>query len=206
MSLAVVRKVLTEKVGAAFVHLVTETEPSLTGGKSCPLKDRLKKISQFNGQINWNYENAVNNRRAKEAQPLNTTGEVETFVSEARAWGQRLHAETVKGNRLLPFVYHKPGTKKGSVPSHTKVTFDELAMLSEDELYLEMRVLDTLGHYYVLDGKQLTADEANEIVKPWLPVKKEGERQAVDNPVILRDYKMSSVLQLTMDGVTHTVR
>ncbi len=206
MSLAVVRKVLTERVGAAFVNLVTETEPDMTGGKSCPLKNRIVKRSRFNGQINWKYDNAVNNQRGREEQPLDAAGNVETFVAEARRWGQRLHAEMTNGSRLLPFVAHKAGTKAGSVPSHKTVTIDELAMIPEEELYLEMRVLNTLGHVYILDGKELSEAEAEEIVKPWLPVKKEGERQAVDKPVILRDYKMSSILQITLDGVTHTVR
>lgn len=206
MSLAVVRQILSERVGACFVNLVSETEPSLTGGKSCPIKGRVKKISRFNGQVNWNYENAVNNRRAKESKPLDAVGNVELFEAEARAWGQRLHAELATGNRLLPFVYHKAGTKKGSVPSHTRVTFAELQAMPDEELYLEMRVLDTLEHYYVLDGKRLTAEEAKEIVHPWLPERKEGARQAVDNPVILRDYKMSSLLQITIDGVVHTIR
>lgn len=213
MSLAVVRKVLTERIGAAFVNLVTETEPDMTGGKKCPLLGRIKKVSRFNGQINWKYDNAVNNQRGRENQPLTESGEVETFVPEARRWGQRLHAEMFPAtedeaatNRLLPFVAHKAGTKAGSVPSHKTVTLDDLAMIPEDELYLEMRVLKTLGHYYILDGKELSEAEAEEIVKPWLPVKKEGERQAVDKPVILRDYKMSSIVQMTLDGVTHTVR
>ncbi|NOJ99736.1 hypothetical protein HMI51_43575, partial [Corallococcus coralloides] len=129
--------------------IVAETEPDLVGGKSCPLHGRVKKISRVNGQINWVYENAVNNQRGRENQPLDATGNIESFIAEARRWGSRLHVD----NRLLPFVAHKKAEtpKKGEAkpekaPSHKTVTMDELKATPIDELYLEMRVLNSLGY------------------------------------------------------------
>lgn len=82
---------LASVVGSTFVTIVTETEPKLVGGKSCPLHG-VKKRSKVNGTVGFNYTNAVNNQRARE-------GSEKDFVAEDRKWGMRMDK--------TPLVVHK---------------------------------------------------------------------------------------------------
>ena len=59
--------------------------------------------------------------------------------------------------------------------------------------YLEVRVLQSLGHEY-RQGAELVN---NSVVEPFL-------RQA-ENPVILRDYKLESITEITIGGETYHV-
>ena len=67
--------------------------------------------------------------------------------------------------------------------------------------YLEVKVERSLHCEYRLDdGTPVDAS----IVEPWLPSRVEGRRQMVDKPVILRDYKMENLREVTVNGATHT--
>ena len=101
---------------------------------------------------------------------------VDYFIPEPRAWGQRLH-DTVK-NRMLPTVEHK------------------------GEFYLELKVERSIRHQYYLDGKPVDAS----VIEPHLPKKSESSRQELDKPVILRDYKLRSIENLTVDGTVFQVK
>lgn len=67
--------------------------------------------------------------------------------------------------------------------------------------YLELKVERSLGHEYRLNGEVVDS----EAVAEFLPNRKEGARQKVDNPVILRDYSLENIVQITIDGVTYEV-
>lgn len=62
--------------------------------------------------------------------------------------------------------------------------------------YLEVRVNRSLQHEYrfnnaVIDGA---------LLHPFIREKVEGARQEVEKPIIVRDYKVENIRQITMDG------
>lgn len=100
------------------------------------------------------------------------------FTAFPRKWGQRvLHDD----GRLTGLVQHeKDGVTKW---------------------YVEMRVLRSLQHEYRFNGAVL--DSA--LIHPFLRQKQEGSRQELDRPLILRDYSVANIRQITMDGVVYDV-
>jgi hypothetical protein len=75
----------------------------------------------------------------------------------------------------------KWGVKDGSIITHN------------GKRYLEVRVLKSLGHEY-RQGAELVN---NSVVEPFL--------RQVDNPVVLRDYKLESITEITINGETYHV-
>lgn len=69
------------------------------------------------------------------------------------------------------------------------------------QFYLEMKVERSLGYEYRKDGATLDP----KAVEAFLPERKEGTRQEVDNPVILRDYSIESIRQITLDGIVYEI-
>lgn len=67
--------------------------------------------------------------------------------------------------------------------------------------YLEVKVERSLHCEYRLDDGT-PVDAA--IVAAWLPEKKEGARQMVEKPVILRDYTLANLREVTINGQTYT--
>jgi len=68
-------------------------------------------------------------------------------------------------------------------------------------VYLEVKVERSLGHEYRLDdGTPVDAS----IVEPWLPSREEGRRQMVDRPVVIRDYKLENLREVTINGEIHS--
>ncbi len=185
--------ILAAKRGAMPTTIVSETVPSLTGGKKCPLLagGTIIKRQITNGVANFLYERAVNRVREKEEQPLTNSGSVEIFRSEPRKWGCRLHL----GPYLLPFVHHVSGLV---MPSHRDiVSINNLP--HADELYLELKCQQVGKVEYFQAGKLLDP----ETVEKFLRDRKEGARQQVDNPVVLRDYKMVNLRRITIDGTVY---
>lgn len=71
----------------------------------------------------------------------------------------------------------------------------------KDNTYLELKVERSLGHEYRHNGETLTDEQ----VAPFLPKKKEGERQKVDKPVILRDYNLTNIVQISVGGEVYDI-
>lgn len=86
---------LAVKNGAQIVTFIARTDARLL--KTGNTLGQVDKVSKVNGIVNFNYTNAVNNRREREALKA---GEAppEPFVAHPRKWGSRLDG--------LPFVAH----------------------------------------------------------------------------------------------------
>jgi hypothetical protein len=70
-------------------------------------------------------------------------------------------------------------------------------------LYLELKVERSLGHNY-RDSNGGLLDAA--VVQPFLPAKRSNaEHQGVEREVVLRDYALSSIDQITVGGVSYQV-
>jgi hypothetical protein len=199
-TLSAFRTMLFGVKGAKPVTIITRTEPTLTGGKKCPLAG-LVKISTVNGMINFNYENAVNRQRSRE-------GNSEVFESAARKWGKRLYEapEEVENPNSVQRIERKRRTPR-HLPFVAKnwkedtITIDEFNEIPNDELYLEMKVENSGDYIYMLNGEEIPKEK----VAPYLPKKKEGERQDLEKTVILRDYKIENVEQITIDGESYKI-
>jgi len=73
---------LAERRGAQAVTIIARTVPEMRKTNN-PWYGRTEKVARVNGMVNWRYENAVNNQRARE-------GNQEPFAAEPRKWGQRI--------------------------------------------------------------------------------------------------------------------
>lgn len=96
----------------------------------------------------------------------------EPFIAEPRKWGERIIRAD---GTLTPLVQHK------------------------GKYYIEMKIEKSLDHTYQ-DSEGNTIE--NKLVDVWLPEKKDGGRQEVERPVILRDYSLENIEQLTVNGET----
>jgi hypothetical protein len=106
-----------------------------------------------------------------------TDGEtIEHFIAHPRKWGQRCHKTA--------FVRHIP---KGT---------------DERRVYAELKVNKSLCHQWLIDGMPVGDDE----ILPFLREKSESSRQQVENPVILRDYRLSSIEYITFGGESFAVK
>jgi hypothetical protein len=182
--------------GAFFITLFTRTPPRMAkGGRKHPENPyfgRVEKRSHVQVIGGWNYENAVNNARARlfdendgpifeDGQvipPVTRSGDPEHFTPEPRQWGDRL-----KG---LPFVVH---TKKGD----TKETY-----------YFEAGIRKVLSKpEFRLDGEVIDKS----LIAPWLQ-DEDAEATAkhqgltVESRIILRDYKVDNIHALRFCGRT----
>ena len=166
-----VTKLLNLRKGANFVTVVTRTVPGMNqsivvnGAKvPNPYFDaissdfKVRKVSEVNGQIGYDYENAVNNQRIREDGTPD-------FVAQPRKWGIRVDNSCV--------FEHK------------------------GQFYFDMRVLKSIGHYYVdLKGNTIETSEVEKCLKPRSP----NKNQETDKEIIVRDYTIANVLSISING------
>lgn len=69
------------------------------------------------------------------------------------------------------------------------------------KLYIEARVLKSLETDYLFEGVSIPS----ELVKPYLYSGGESSRQGVEKQVILRDYSVENIKQITFDGKTYGI-
>ena len=72
-------------------------------------------------------------------------------------------------------------------------------------LYLELKVEKSLDHRFEdANGDELD-DTTVDMVKTFLPVRKQAATQQTVKPIILRDYNLSTILSITYKGVCYLV-
>jgi hypothetical protein len=72
-------------------------------------------------------------------------------------------------------------------------------------LYLEMKVEKSLGHRYE-DASGIPLDDATMLqVSSFLPNRPKAQSQGTDKEIILRDYKLASILSITYRGTCYLV-
>jgi len=151
------------------VSIVTRTEPTMrkTGN---PFVGNVRKISTVHGVINWHYATEVNKQRNREQSftVVNGMPQInEVEVFEAQPRKWGVRLEN------SPFVEHR------------------------EKFYLEVKVNDTQTPQYVDNNDKPIVGEELDQLKSFFPVKKEGARQQVEKPVIVRDYDFDNVVALT---------
>jgi hypothetical protein len=149
--------------GNNFVTAITRTIPNMNKGSNpfydVTLKDfTVRKISEVNGSIQYDYESNVNRQLERE-------GKEPDFEAAAAKWGNRVGSSCV--------IEHN------------------------GRYYFDMRVLKSLGHYYVdLNGNRLNDDDVTPHVKPHSSSGKQG----TDKEIIVRRYMMANLVSVTING------
>lgn len=103
-------------------------------------------------------------------------------------------AETIAEVESIPEFVAEPRSWGERLPQTGLVKHGE-------NYYVEIKVQRAIETTYLIDGRPATDDELEDL-KRYLPKKKEGTRQQVEKPVILRDYKVESIKSVTMNGQT----
>lgn len=109
---------------------------------------------------------------------LDREGKEANFIPYKRKWGTRLTDS--------PFISHV--SKEGAY-----------------NLYLEVRILKSLGHsYYDLVFGDLIPEEA---IKPWLRDKHDARKfQGTEKEIILRDYLVHNIASIVIDGSGYLIK
>lgn len=99
----------------------------------------------------------------------------------------RLEKEGGESNFVAKENWHTPvfDGNNGSIVAHRE----------KGGLYLKIIVNKVLENTYFVDGREATTDEINEI-KMFIPAKKEGQNQGLENPVIVRVIALENILQV----------
>jgi hypothetical protein len=166
-----------ETKGANFVQVFSQTIPSMRKTNN-PYHSKVTKIKESNCQVNWFYENAVNNQRTRENVLAN-------FEPSPRKWGSHIDN---------PYN----GKSSKTIIDHTKKD-------GEYNQYIQMRTLKTVSVRYVWSDTEidLTAEEVTELKTFFPPYR--PSKQGIEKEVIVNDYKMSSIVMLKMDKTLYVL-
>jgi hypothetical protein len=69
----------------------------------------------------------------------------------------------------------------------------------KDTLYLEVKVEKVLSTTYLVDGREATPEEMA-VIQAFLPERAGNPNQEVDREVVLRDYAIESLREITLRG------
>jgi hypothetical protein len=105
-------------------------------------------------------------------------GVLEDWSAEPRKWGERVLREDGGVTGLVE--YKKDGE-------------------DEPRRYLEVFVNKSIEHEYRFNGEAIDAG----LVHPFLRKSNNEGRQGVKKPIIVRDYSIGNIVQVTMDGTTY---
>jgi len=180
------QNVTTEQLKYILEGRGTQTEVTIASAtvprmrkKNNPYFDRVKKHSIVVGDICFRYEDEVNKQRQREHTLNLVAGEpVEQEVTKFEALNRTWGEKEQTRERVGALVYHGQNA------------------------YLELKVAQSVRHEYRdLDGNLI--DKEN--IKPFLYESKPSQRQGTDKEVIIRDYKLSNIVSILLDGRTYKV-
>jgi len=137
--------------------------------------DTARKVTIGRGEICWRYSSAVNRQRARENSDRPKRA-LTRFVAQARKWGSRL-----KGTPLVSYT---------SPTDKTRL------------LYLEIKVEARTEHYF--DSKTRKRIPATKI-NPFLKSASAQPQQGVNREIVLRDYRLDHLAELTLNGTRYTI-
>ncbi|GAB5444348.1 MAG: hypothetical protein Fues2KO_46970 [Fuerstiella sp.] len=158
-----------------FISLASITDPDMRK-RNNPYHGSVRKVTFARGVINWQYERTVRRQQVREGQAESLADA--DFKAHARQWGSRI--------KHTPLVSHTAGAD------------------GEQRLYLELKREAFTPHYFDRNtGQRLTDIQLAELDK-FLREERPG-RQPVAKPVVLRDYRLDRIAELTMSGTRYTI-
>jgi hypothetical protein len=186
-----------------FIGFNSITEPKMrkTGNRFFGL---VEKCSQVNALVGYCYGQMVDNKQVKQLSDevknalisagvsIDTIGafnndienivdyEHETFTSAGLKWGQYMTDEN--GNKSPVCIEH---TNKQGVYNR----------------YAQMAIMNTKKPVYRWkDSKAILTDDEKAEMQSFIPERKEGERQGLKKPYIIRAYTLSNIQSVRMGG------
>lgn len=196
-----------ELSSTTFIQLWQVTEPKMnkTGNRFYGL---VTKTNCLNCVTNYNYENMVNKARSKEVMSelrlamenagvpadkidlffagakSDITENAEKFKTAGLPWGKY-----VEGSKCI--IEHTP---KSGVFADTKGSYIQVAVMhSADPVYRWKT------------GELLTDAEIAEM-KTFIPAKKEGERQGLSKPYIIRAPRFETIESISLNKVSYKLK
>ena len=194
-----------------FVGIDSETKPKMnkTGNR---FYDKVYKYSTINALTAYQYENMVNNARKRQFSadlketmiengvPESTIKEFEsdisTIVEEAN---QKFESNGLSWGKYM--VDPITGIKNRVLINHTKKDKKTGNLLPETyRVYAQVAILHTKDPVYkwIETGEDLSEEEVNEM-KQFFPKKKEGERQGLKKPYIIRSYALDNLMSIRIN-------
>lgn len=188
--------------GTTFIQLSATTEPKMnkTGN---PLFGNVVKDSITNSIVGFSYENMVNNARGKELSVEVREACLEAGVSEeilAQFSGEVKELAKRSADNFKA-ADRKWGTHvKNPITGETSRILIEHWKEREHKYYLQVAILGTKPavYRYKTSGKELSAEDLA-IAKTFMPKRKEGERQNLKNPIIIRDYSLKNLTRIHLN-------
>ena len=201
-----------------FVGIDSETKPKMnkTGNR---FYDKVYKYSTINALTAYQYENMVNNARKRQFSadlketmiengvPESTIKEFEsdisTIVEEAN---QKFESNGLSWGKYM--VDPITGIKNRVLINHTKKDKKTGNLLPETyRVYAQVAILHTKDPVYkwIETGEDLSEEEVNEM-KQFFPKKKEGERQGLKKPYIIRSYALDNLMSIRINKNHYVVK
>jgi len=159
--------------GSQIIGIDTLTVAKLTGGKSNPMQEKVTKLTERNVVMLFTsskgYRNMVNRRLDKQFNNLDIPIPSDELFERITIDNTFVPGPRVWGTRIpdSPFVEHK------------------------GEKYLECIFIKPGTPKYFLDGTEISKDKIQ-----GLPIKNNGEQGGLVDKVIIRTFKLNSILKI----------
>lgn len=226
---------LSSVKGTTFVGMTATTEPKMNkGGRGGVPVNRLYgnviKDSIVGGIIGANYQNMVNNARAKQAksdiesivfsfdddvrESMLLFGVTEQEISDFEAkMTADIQTKALSTFDIPDFVAGERGwgnhleigkDDKGE-PIYSKIIIEHKKD-GEHRYYVQLFVLSAKKPTYrYADSGQEISDTDLDYIKQYFPKKDEGENQGLRNPIIVRDYRFDNVKTITVNKTEYEI-
>lgn len=164
--------------GTTFIGLDTETVPVLKGGKKNPMQGKIKKLCKGHQVILYGtpgYEAKVKRHLVAEGK------NPESFKAGPLPWGEHIPGTPFidnKGERYLQVVFLKPAK--------------DIEYLATTEIVLPEAINNRFRYS---EGEYINKNDI-----PGLEDRTGSEHQGLDNQVVVRAYKISSITGLRAYG------
>jgi len=179
ISLSQFAYLLSTITGSSFAQAISETEPKLNKksrvtGLPIPFA-KVVNCRNLNLQLNYNYENQVNNKSLKE-------GIEPEFEATAHAWAKRV---------------------SGALASHKDYNTIGLDILSLDvtKLYMPYVKNRVDSQTFIADGKEIAKD----ILNDFFPPKGNYENQPQEKKVLVEYMKLTSIKEFSYNGTEYKI-
>jgi hypothetical protein len=160
-----------------LVSLVSVTEPAMR--KRGNPYATARKVSLITGVVNFSYSRAVNRQRAREYAGRGPSQRPpQRFRALRRSWGKRI--------QNTPLVSLEVETEEDT----------------ELELYLEVKC--ERRHFLFFDPKTRKRIQ-DEVISPFLRKHERNPRQGLEREVVLRDYRLDHIAELTIAGSQYRI-
>jgi len=189
--------------GTTFIQLSATTEPKMNKRGNI-LFGNVVKDSITNCIVGFNYENMVNNARTRElsAKVKQACFDAGVPIEVLKQFETEVKGIVDKSTKEFSASERKWG--KHSVSKITgetsKILVEHTTKDNEHRNYVQVAVLNSKTPVYrYKDTGEVLTDEHREYIKQYMPKKKEGEKQELKKPIIVRDYRVDSVRRVTLN-------